>query len=111
MNLGYFLIRIVHPMKILAIEKENPSTNSEQFTPYLKDEAKKVWEFYQSDFIREIYFRQDHSTAVLILECESIEKAKNQLIKLPLVKQNLISFELIPLIPYAGFSRLFKSDN
>ena len=96
-------------MKILAIEKENPSANSDQFSEWLKDEAKKVWELYQSDFIREIYFRKDSSSAILILECDNVETAKQRLNKLPLVKKNFISFELIPLIPYPGFSRLFIS--
>ena len=95
-------------MKIIAIEKENPSADSSQFSTHLKDEAIKAWELYQSDFIREIYFRQDQSSVVLVLESDSIETAKNKLNKLPLVEHNFISFELIPLIPYPGFARLFQ---
>jgi hypothetical protein len=63
-------------MKILALEQETPGTTPEQFTPYLKAEAARVWELYKSGQIREMYFRQDR-------------------------------FEVVPLVPYPGFERLF----
>jgi muconolactone delta-isomerase len=94
-------------MKILAIGKDVEGASPEDFTPHLKAEAQKVWELHQENIIREIYFRQDESSAVLILECDNLEEAKKILETLPLVKENLIEFELIPLIPYPGFARLF----
>ncbi len=94
-------------MKILAIEKDVEGASPEDFAPHLKAEAQKVWELHQKNIIREIYFRQDESSAVLILECDNVEEAKKILETLPLVKENLIEFEIIPLIPYPGFARLF----
>lgn len=99
-------------MKILALETEIPDTNPEQFAPHLKAEASRLWELYQSGQVREIYFRQDRSEAVLILECEDAEGARQILEGLPLVQAGLIRFEIIPLVPYPGFERLFeKQDN
>ncbi|RKZ00445.1 MAG: superoxide dismutase [Ignavibacteriae bacterium] len=95
-------------MKILAIEKEFEGKTSKHFQPYLKDEAGSVWELYKQNFIREIFFRADQSSAVLMLESESVEEARETLAKLPLVKKELIYFEIIPLVPYPGFERLFK---
>lgn len=97
-------------MKCLAIEKENPGVKPEEFRQYLVLEARKVWDLYQEGIIRELYFRQDHSEAVLILECSSVIEANQALENLPLVKAGLISFEIIPLIPYPGFSRLFVKN-
>ncbi|MGD8585203.1 MAG: superoxide dismutase [Chloroflexota bacterium] len=94
-------------MKILAIEHELPGATSEQFQAHLTDEALTVWHLHQADVIRELYFRADQNTTVLVLECEDIEEAEASLAALPLVKAGLIAFELIPLIPYPGFSRLF----
>lgn len=94
-------------MKILALEKEIPNTKSEQFAPHLKAEAARVWELYKSGKIREIYFRGDRSEAVLILECADVAEAESLLSTLPLMKEGLIEFEMIPLVPYAGFERLF----
>ena len=94
-------------MKILALEIERPGATGDQFQPYLKAEAARVWEIYQGELIREMYFRADRHTAVLVLECESTGQARQLLAELPLVEQGLIDFEVIPLAPYPGFSRLF----
>ena len=94
-------------MKILAIEKEIPNTKPEQFAPHLKSEAARIWELYKSGQLREIYFRGDRSEAVLILECGDVEEAEGLLDNLPLVQAGLIRFEVIPLVPYPGFERLF----
>ncbi|MBN2092270.1 superoxide dismutase [candidate division KSB1 bacterium] len=96
-------------MKIIAIEKELSGVTKEMFTPeLLAAEARKVWELYQTGFIREIYFRMDQSSAVLILECLDREEARDILKRLPLFEVNLIDFEIIPLKPYPGLARLFK---
>ena len=97
-------------MKILALEKEMHDTNPEDFAPHLKAEAAHVWELYQSDQLREVYFRNDRKEAALILECEDVAEAHRLLSNLPLVQANLISFEVIPLIPYPGFERLFEKE-
>jgi len=94
-------------MKVLAIEKETPDIKIEQLRPYLKTEAARVWELYQAGIIRELYFSQDQHNAVFILECGSAAEASQVLGTLPLVEQGLIIFELIPLVPYPGFARLF----
>lgn len=94
-------------MKILALEKTKGGVTARDFKPYLVKEAKKVWELQQSDIIREIYFNNEKN-AVLILECADINEAEYILNELPLVEKKLISFKLMSLSPYPGFSRLFK---
>lgn len=98
-------------MKILAIEKELPGIKADDFKPHLKTEASEAWELYQSGIIREMYFRQDQAIAVLILECTDTREAQEVLNTLPLVKERLITFDIIPLIPYPGFSRLFSKES
>jgi len=94
-------------MKILAMEIEMEGVKSEQFIPYLKPEAQRVWELYQDGTIREFYFREDRSEAVLMLECADASEARQGLESLPLVKAGLITFDIIPLVPYPGITRLF----
>lgn len=70
-----------------------------------------VWNLYKSEEIREIYFggfNSGQKSAVIILECKDVEEAKEILSGLPFVKNKLIYFDIIPLIPYPGFERLFK---
>ncbi len=95
-------------MKILAIEREGPGCNPDFFQPLLKAEANRVWDLQQCGFVREIWFIASDHTAVIILECESVEDARAQLQKLPLVQAGLINFDLLPLVPYDGFARLFE---
>jgi hypothetical protein len=96
------------PVKILALERELPNVTAEQFQPYAKDEARKVWELTQAGVIRESYFRADRNEAVLVLECASLEAAQEILSSLPFVQNKLITFEVIPLKAYPGFERLFE---
>lgn len=94
-------------MKFLAIEKESPGAAEEDFAPLLREEAARAWALYSSGVIRELYFRGDREEAVLILECADVLEASRTLATLPLVAAGLISFEVIPLVPYPGFERLF----
>lgn len=96
-------------MKFLALEVELPGATAADFAPRLKAEAQGVWDLQQAGILREIYFRADQHTAVIVLECGSAAEAQAVLSSLPLVEAGLIQFEIIPLAPYSGFARLFAS--
>ena len=69
-----------------------------------------MWELYQAGVIREAYFRADQSSAVLVLECSDAQEASQILKTLPLVKEDLITFNILLLAAYPGFSRLFAEE-
>jgi len=94
-------------MKFIALEIEAPSATTADFAPHLRSEAQHVWNLLQQGTVRESYFRADQHTAVLILECETIAQAQALTSAFPLVQQGLIRFDIIPLVPYSGLSRLF----
>ncbi|UCE07691.1 MAG: hypothetical protein JSW07_06570 [bacterium] len=58
--------------------------------------------------IRDIYSQYDRSEAVLILKCRTVNEARKLIETLPLVKEGLIEFEMIPLRARPGISRLFE---
>ncbi|HRJ58922.1 MAG TPA: hypothetical protein PLV64_21735 [Anaerolineales bacterium] len=95
-------------MKILALEHELPTTTAEGFQKYAKDEARQVWALVKAGVIRETNFRADRSEAILVLECQTVEEAREALSTLPYVENQLITFELIPLKAYTGYERLFE---
>jgi muconolactone delta-isomerase len=97
-------------MKILAFERELPGASPEQFSRLGKEEARRAWDLHMQGFIRELYFRADQHTAVLVLECKSTDEADSILAGLPYVQAGLIAFELIPLKAYNGFARLFLDE-
>jgi hypothetical protein len=97
-------------MKILAFEHELPGAAAACFQQFGKEEALTAWKLHQAGAIRELYFRADQPTAVLVLECASIAAAAALLESLPFVREGLISFELVPLTAYPGFARLFGDE-
>jgi hypothetical protein len=98
-------------MKILAVEHDPPEVHADQFTAaLLRAEARRAWELHQAGLIRELYFRADRDEAILVLECADVEEALEVLNTLPLVREKLARFELIPLTAYPGFARLFAGD-
>ena len=94
-------------MKILAIEKETEGVNWEREEQTLYDEARAAYNLLLKGVLREIYFTEEKN-AVLILECDSKNTALKLLNELPLVKKQLITFSLMELNPYTGFSRLME---
>ena len=94
-------------MKILAIERGVEGVTDDRYEPFLREEAARVWDLYQAGIIREAHFRTDREEAVLTLECTDEEEAERILATLPLVKQQLIAFDIVPLRPYPGLARLF----
>lgn len=97
-------------MKILALELEISGASSEDFQKLADAEARRVWELIQEEKIREISFRRERDSAVILLECQDPEEAEGILATLPMVKNGLIEFELVPLKPYPGLARLFDSE-
>lgn len=98
-------------MRILALERPTPNRTATACEPYLHEEASRVWSLQREGVIREIYFRDDRREAVLMLEARDAAEAVRILSSLPLVRENLIKFDVIPLVPYTGFERLFASSS
>jgi muconolactone delta-isomerase len=97
-------------MRVLALEKDLPAARPDDLEALLKAEAKAVWDLVQRGAIREIYFREPQTQAVILMEAESAADAEAILTRLPLVRAGLTGFEVIGLRPYPGFSRLFESE-
>jgi muconolactone delta-isomerase len=95
-------------MRILAIERPVEGVDQGQFTAELAAaEARRVWDLLQAGTLRELFFRDDQSSAVLVLECTDATEAATVIESLPMVQAGVIEFELIPLRAYPGFARLF----
>ena len=94
-------------MKILALEKDVPGVTNQEFTnEILGVQARKAWDlFYQSNILHELYFTADTHKAVLMLECESADQARQRLAELPLMRAGLIDFQIIPLVASSGSAR------
>ena len=97
-------------MKILAIDKVLPEATPEGIKANFMKDVNQMVKLYLADVVREIYFRQDRSGVVLMMEVPSIEEARGLLDTLPLVKEKLIDFDLIPLGPFMPLALLLDEE-
>lgn len=96
-------------MKILGLSKLRPGATLEQVRAHLPAEAHHAWELYKQGIFREMYTCQDRPGAVVILECETVEAAREVINSLTLVKEGLTEFDLIPLGYFKSFELLIQS--
>ena len=94
-------------MQFLAILKVKPETTREQIGPLMKPEAAHVWEMMTSDALRSIHYIKGPSGAVLLFEAGDEQEVRKHVDHLPMVEHGLLSVEILPLTPFAGFTALF----
>ncbi len=96
-------------MKILAIAKVDPQTTLGKIQPHLEAEVKHAWKLYKEGTVREMYNCQDRRMGVVfVLECGSVDEARQILEELPFVREKFIGFEIIPLGPFSYFETLYS---
>jgi len=97
-------------MKILVLPKPIEGVSREELLSHAAAEIQAVWELYAQGICREFYTRANEpGRVVLMFESASIEAAKEALATLPFAQLHLIDFDLIPLAPFTGLSRLFQA--
>lgn len=95
-------------MKVLALGFDVVAQDDPRFPEIRPAEARRVWDLYQADVLREVYFRADRPNGVLLFEVPDLAAARAAVDSLPLVAAGLVDFELVPLRPYPGYARLFR---
>jgi len=91
----------------LVITHDKPNVNWKEQELLLKQEAKILWDLQKNEIIRNIWFTKNSREAILILEAEDSKRAKEIIETFPLVKKGLITFDIVELVAYDGYERLF----
>lgn len=97
-------------MKILAIDKVMPDATPDKVKETFMDEVNYTVKMYLADVVREMYFRQDRSGTILMLEAPSLEDARSLINKMPMVQEGLIDYELIPVGPFVPLALLLDEE-
>ncbi len=98
-------------MKIIVLARRNPKVDTEQMRPHFEAEVEAVWNLYLEGVIREFYTRADEGgPAILTVESESVDAARQALNKLPLVALDMLDLDFVPLAPFKSLSHLFQPD-
>ena len=99
-------------MKILVLPKPIEGVSREEMLQHADAEIRAVWDLYAQGVCRELYTRANEpARVVLVLECATVEAAKDALATLPFARLHLIDFDVIPLAPFVGLTRLFQTAN
>lgn len=97
-------------MKILVMPKPIEGVTREELLKHAPEEIRAVWGLYEQGICREFYTRvNEPGRVVLMLESATLEAAEEALATLPFARLHLIGFDLIPLAPFTGLSRLFQA--
>ncbi len=95
-------------MKILVFAQRHAEISTEQMRPHFKAEVEAVWDLYSQGVVREFYTRADQGgPAILTVESESLDAAKQALQKLPLVEMKMLDLDFIPLAPFHSLTHLW----
>ena len=94
-------------MQFLVIARVAEGTSPDRVLPYVKPEAEKVWSYYADNVVRSIHYIADMSGAVLMLEADNLEIAREIVAQFPMAKDNILNFDILPLKPYTGIEALF----
>ncbi|MGO9774834.1 MAG: hypothetical protein ACLPSW_35785 [Roseiarcus sp.] len=98
-------------MKILAITRRTADTSPERIAALQVPEASAVWDHMRRGLVREIYFDKERPAAILVLEAESIEAAREKLSQLPMVRERQIDFDFWTLGPFVQLAHLFAPEH
>ena len=97
-------------MKILVLPKPIEGVSRETLLQHAEAEIRAVWDLYAQGICREFYVRAaEPGRVVLMFECASVEAAEAALATLPFARLHLIDFDVIPLAPFVGLTRLFQA--
>ena len=99
-------------MKILVMPRPIEGVPREELLQHAAAEIQAVWELYAQGICREFYTRANEpGRVVLMFECASVEAAGEALATLPFAQLHLTAFDVIPLAPFTGLSRLFQAGS
>jgi hypothetical protein len=92
-------------MQVLAIvRRRTEAYTDEQFAPMLEPEAQAIRTLYAQGIVRAIWSREDALGAVVLLEADSLDRAREFVAGLPLVEKEMAEVQmLIPMKGYRGF--------
>ncbi|MGH2503098.1 MAG: superoxide dismutase [Ktedonobacterales bacterium] len=99
-------------MRLLVIPKLHPGVSVDELLRHRTAEIQAVWALYAQGVCREMYGRADApGAAILMLECASVETARDALATLPLARLNLLDFDIYPLTPFTALQSLFQAPS
>jgi hypothetical protein len=97
--------------QVLATLSVKPGVNREQITKLMPAEIRDTVRLYLDGKILQWFARGDGKGVVFLLDCRTVEEAKAMVAALPLVKEDLVTFDYMPLGPLSPLRYLLAPAN
>ena len=94
-------------MKVFAIASFKPNVTRDQVRKRLPDEVSPTLKLYLEGEIEQFWFREGFGP-IFLMNVESVEQAKATLDALPLVAENLMAYELLPVTTLSPLGLLIQ---
>lgn len=93
-------------MQFLVLSRRRTDQFSDaEFEQLVPSEGEQARYLYAIGFTRQIWHRGDIPGACQIVEAKNESEVRETLATLPLAKAGMLDFDVVPLKPYAGFSK------
>lgn len=95
-------------MKFFAIATPKATLTPEKIQEYLPTEVPATLQHYLDGTVEQFWFREKFGP-IFLMNAESVEEAKASLAELPLVANDLMTYEVFPVVPLKPLARLIQS--
>ena len=83
-------------MKVFAIATSKPTFTPDKMQEYLRAEVRATVQHYLDGTIEQFWFREKLGP-IFLMNVESVEQAKKSLAELPLVANELMTYDVFPV--------------
>jgi hypothetical protein len=94
-------------MKVMAIASVKTPLTPEQRQQHLPSEVPATLKLYLEGKVEQFWFREN-AGPIFLMNVDSVEDAQATLNRLPLVAENIMSYELMPVSPLLPLGMLIQ---
>jgi hypothetical protein len=95
-------------MKVFAIATPKPNLTPDKLQQFMPAEVPATLQHYLDGTVEQFWFREKLGP-IFLMNVESVEEAKASLATLPLVANDLMTYEVFPVSPLKPLGRLIQS--
>jgi hypothetical protein len=97
--------KVTHVLATLTVK---PGVTREQIGKVMQTEVRDTVQLYLEGKIQQWFARGDGKGVVFLLDCKTVEEAKAIVSALPLMREDLVTFDYMPLGPLSPLRQLLK---
>jgi hypothetical protein len=94
-------------MKVFAIATPKPTLTADKLKQYMPAEVSATLRHYLDSTVEQFWFREKLGP-IFLMNVETVEQAKASLAKLPLVANDLMTYEVFPVTPLSPLALLIQ---